>query len=271
MSLQMNPIKNDFKRKLIAGELQFGLWAALADPYVTEVLATAGFDWLLIDNEHAPNDVRSTLAQLQAVAAYASCPVVRPVKTETAIIKQLLDIGAQTLLLPMIDTAEQAQEAVAATRYPPEGVRGVGSALARASRWNRVPDYLNMAAGELCVLVQVETVMGLGNLSAIAGVDGVDGVFFGPADLSASMGLLGKPGALEVREAIRQGIRVVRELGKAAGVLAPDRAFAQEYQDAGATFIAVGTDTGLLSTAAAQLAASYRNLEPVLKPERGAY
>src|SRR5579859_6711319 len=152
MSLPHNP----FKRALAEGRPQFGLWAALADAYVTELLATAGFDWLLIDNEHAPNDVRSTLAQLQAVSAYRSHPVVRPVKSDTALIKQLLDIGAQTLLLPMIDTEEQAREGVAATRYPPQGVRGVGSALARASRWNRVPDYLNNAAEDLCVLLQVE-------------------------------------------------------------------------------------------------------------------
>ncbi|RDU98883.1 4-hydroxy-2-oxoheptanedioate aldolase [Trinickia dinghuensis] len=267
----MNPIENRFKRDLAKGEPQFGLWAALADAYVTEVLATAGFDWLLIDNEHAPNDVRSTLAQLQAMSAYASHPVVRPVKSDTAIIKQLLDIGVQTLLLPMIDTAEDAREAVAATRYPPEGVRGVGSALARASRWNRVPGYLNTAANELCVLVQVETVKGLANLRSIADVDGVDGVFFGPADLSASMGLLGKPGAPEVREAIRKGIQIVRQRGKAAGVLAADREFAQEYIEAGATFVAVGTDTGLLSAAASQLAASYKGSDTVANSERGGY
>src|SRR5579859_4819444 len=212
-------VENRFKRALAEGKPQFGLWAALADAYVTELLATAGFDWLLIDNEHAPNDVRSTLAQLQAVAAYASHPVVRPVRSDSALIKQLLDIGAQTMLLPMIDTAEQAADAVAATRYPPQGIRGVGSALARASRWNRIPDYLNTAAHELCVLVQVETVQGMENLSAIAAVEGVDGVFFGPSDLSASMGLLGKPGDVRVREAIRNGIQTVLRAGKAAGVL----------------------------------------------------
>ncbi|SIT49218.1 putative 2,4-dihydroxyhept-2-ene-1,7-dioic acid-like aldolase [Paraburkholderia piptadeniae] len=253
----MECVQNRFKRGLAQGEPQFGLWTALADAYVVELLATAGFDWLLIDNEHAPNDVRSTLAQLQAVSAYRSHPVVRPVKSDAALTKQLLDIGAQTLLLPMIDTEEQAQAAVAATRYPPLGVRGVGSALARASRWNRVPDYLATASDELCVLVQVETVQGLSNLDAIAKVDGVDGVFFGPADLSASMGFLGKPGEPVVREAIREGIRTVRAAGKAAGVLAPDRAFAAEYLEAGATFVAVGTDAGLLSRAAADLAASY--------------
>ncbi|MFL9867583.1 4-hydroxy-2-oxoheptanedioate aldolase [Paraburkholderia fungorum] len=263
--------QNTFKRALAEGKPQFGLWAALADAYVTELLATAGFDWLLIDNEHAPNDVRSTLAQLQAVAAYASHPVVRPVRSDSALIKQLLDIGAQTLLLPMIDTAEQAADAVAATRYPPQGIRGVGSALARASRWNRIPDYLNTAADELCVLVQVETVQGLENLSAIAAVEGVDGVFFGPADLSASMGLLGKPGDARVREAICSGIRTVRDAGKAAGVLAPDAGIAAEYLAAGATFVAVGTDTGLLSRAAADLAASYKKIAVMAAPVKGGY
>ncbi|ASW00555.1 4-hydroxy-2-oxoheptanedioate aldolase [Paraburkholderia aromaticivorans] len=267
MSLPQNP----FKRALAAGEPQFGLWAALADAYVTELLATAGFDWLLVDNEHAPNDVRSTLAQLQAVAAYASHPVVRPVRSDSALIKQLLDIGAQTLLLPMIDTPDEAADAVSATRYPPAGIRGVGSALARASRWNRIPDYLNTAADELCVLVQVETVRGLENLPAIAAVDGVDGVFFGPADLSASMGLLGKPGDASVREAIRNGIRTVRGAGKAAGVLAPDSAIAADYLEAGATFVAVGTDTGLLSRAAADLAASYKKTTAMAASPKGGY
>jgi 4-hydroxy-2-oxoheptanedioate aldolase len=263
--------QNTFKRALAEGKPQFGLWAALADAYVTELLATAGFDWLLIDNEHAPNDVRSTLAQLQAVAAYASHPVVRPVRSESALIKQLLDIGAQTLLLPMIDTAEQAADAVAATRYPPQGIRGVGSALARASRWNRIPDYLTTAANELCVLVQVETVQGMENLPAIAAVDGVDGVFFGPSDLSASMGLLGKPGHPTVREAIRNGIQTVRRAGKAAGVLAPDPAIAADYLEAGATFVAVGTDTGLLSRAAADLAGSYKTTAALAASPKGGY
>jgi 4-hydroxy-2-oxoheptanedioate aldolase len=263
--------QNTFKRALAEGKPQFGLWAALADAYVTELLATAGFDWLLIDNEHAPNDVRSTLAQLQAVAAYASHPVVRPVRSDSALIKQLLDIGAQTLLLPMIDTAEQAADAVAATRYPPQGIRGVGSALARASRWSRIPDYLTTAANELCVLVQVETVQGMENLPAIAAVDGVDGVFFGPSDLSASMGLLGKPGHPTVREAIRNGIQTVRRAGKAAGVLAPDPAIAADYLEAGATFVAVGTDTGLLSRAAADLAGSYKTTAALAASPKGGY
>jgi 4-hydroxy-2-oxoheptanedioate aldolase len=255
MDLPTNP----FKKALAQGVPQFGLWAAFADAYVTESLATAGFDWLLVDNEHAPNDLRSTLSQLQAVAPYRSHPVVRPVRSDTAIIKQLLDIGAQSLLLPMIDTAEQAREAVAATRYPPHGVRGVGSGLARASRWSSVPGYLDKAAAEICVLVQVETVLGLGNLAAIADVEGVDGVFFGPADLSASMGLLGKAGADPVRAAIRSGIAAVTRAGKAAGVLAPDESHAREYLAAGATFVAVGTDVSLLGSAARALLKTYRS------------
>jgi len=263
---------NRFKRALSEGTPQFGLWAAFADSYVTECLASTGFDWLLIDNEHAPNDVRSTLVQLQAMAPYASHPVVRPVRSDTAIIKQMLDIGAQTLLLPMIDTPEQAREAVEATRYPPHGVRGVGSGLARASRWSRVPNYLQQAADELCVLVQVETTTGLSHLSAIADVEGVDGVFFGPSDLSASMGLLGKGGAEPVREAIRNGIDLVRRAGKAAGVLAPDETYAREYLAAGATFVAVGTDVSLLSTAAHKLLVKYRDgSDDRQKADRGGY
>lgn len=171
---------NHFKHAIAQGTAQYGLWAAFADAYVTEALAGAGFDWLLVDNEHAPNDLRSTLAQLQAVAPYHSHPVVRPVRSDAALIKQLLDIGVQTLLLPMIDTPEQAAEAVAATRYPPQGIRGVGAGLARASRWNRVPNYLGRAAEELCVLVQAETVVAMDNLAAIAAVEGVDGVFLAP-------------------------------------------------------------------------------------------
>jgi 4-hydroxy-2-oxoheptanedioate aldolase len=263
---------NNFKRALSQGELQLGLWAAFADAYVTEALAGADFDWLLIDNEHAPNDLRSTLAQLQSVAPYRSHPVVRPVRSDTAIIKQMLDIGVQTLLLPMIDTQEQAVEAIEATRYPPNGVRGVGAGLARASRWNRVAGYLDAAEAELCVLVQVETVKGLENLPGIASTEGVDGVFFGPADLSASMGLLGKPGAEPVRRAICDGIAIVRQAGKAAGVLAPDRTIADEYIAAGATFVAIGTDVGLLGAAAKALLTSYR-AAPITPnaSERGGY
>lgn len=244
---------NAFKRALAAGRPQYGLWAALADSYVTEVLANTGYDWLLIDNEHAPNDLRTTLAQLQALAPYATHPVVRPPVANRVEIKRLLDVGAQTLLLPMIDTPEQAAEVVAATRYPPAGVRGVGSSLARASRWNHVPGYLDTASREICVLVQAETVTAVKNLDAIARVDGVDGVFFGPSDLSASMGLLGQAGNPKVRDAVVAGIKTVCAAGKAAGVLTGDKALATAYLDAGALFVAVGTDIGVLRAAATNL------------------
>lgn len=251
----MDMPRNPFKQALREGRAQWGLWVGLADAYVAELLATTGCDWLLIDGEHAPNDLRSTLAQLQAVAPYPSHPIVRPPIGDMALIKQLLDIGAQTLLVPMVESAAQAAQVVAATRYPPRGVRGVGSALARSSRWNQVEGYLQRADDELCVLVQVESASAMAQVAAIAAVEGVDGVFFGPADLSASMGHLGEPAHPAVQQAIVAGIAAVRAAGKAAGVLAADQALARRYADAGAQFVAVGVDASLLVRAArAQLA-----------------
>jgi 4-hydroxy-2-oxoheptanedioate aldolase len=257
----MRNSENSFKRALRESRRQIGLWAGLADPYVAELLANAGFDWLLFDAEHAPNDVRSVLAQLQAVAPYPVQPIVRPVQGDPALIKQYLDIGAQTLLIPMVESAEQAARIVAATRYPPEGVRGVGSALARASRWNRIENYLHTASDEICVLVQVESVNALQNLDAIVRVDGVDGVFFGPADLSASMGHRGNPADPSVQEAIVAGIECVKRHGKAAGILASAPELARKYLDVGALFVAVGVDTTLLLRAATQLAAMFKGPE----------
>jgi 4-hydroxy-2-oxoheptanedioate aldolase len=248
---------NAFKAAMKRGEAQIGLWVGLADPYVAELLATAGFDWLLIDGEHAPNDVRSALAQLQALAAYPVSAVVRPVEGRTAFIKQYLDIGALTLLVPMVDDAAQAAEIVAATRYAPRGVRGLGSALARASRWSGIDEYVQHADEEICVLVQVESARGIANVAEIAAVEGVDGVFFGPADLSASMGHLGRPQHPEVRKAIDDGIAAVRAAGKAPGILATDPALARGYLAAGALFVAVGLDTALLGRSARALAAEF--------------
>jgi 4-hydroxy-2-oxoheptanedioate aldolase len=249
---------NGFKHALQRGMPQIGLWVGLANAYVAELLATAGFDCLVIDAEHAPNDPRSVLSQLQALAPYRVHPLVRPVHGTTELVKQYLDIGAQTLIIPMIETAEQARQMVAATRYPPRGVRGVGSALARASRWNQIDDYLRRSDAEICVLVQVESVQGMTQLEAIAAVDGVDGVFFGPADLAASMGLLGKTADPAVHAAILQGISTVRRAGKAAGTLTVDRRLAREYLDHGALFVAVGVDTLLLVKAATELVAQFK-------------
>lgn len=268
--MQLAP--NLFKRALRERRTQIGLWLGLADPYAAEALAGTGFDWLLIDAEHAPNDVRSVLAQLQAVAPYPVHPIVRPVIGDVPLIKQLLDVGAQTLLIPVVESAEQAERMVAAMRYPPRGIRGVGSALARSSRWNQIDRYLHRADDEMCVLVQVETRAGLDNLAAIAAVDGVDGVFFGPADLSASLGLLGQPAHPQVQRAITEGIATVLAAGKAPGVLSADLQLARDYLAAGALFVAVGVDTTLLVRAATALAMSFKSPPETPAAEgRGAY
>jgi len=248
---------NPFKAALKARQPQIGLWLSMADPYLAEVSASAGFDWLLIDGEHAPNDLRSTLASLQAVAPYRSQPVVRAVAGEVPLIKQLLDIGAQSLLIPMVDTAEQARAIVSATRYPPLGIRGVGSAVGRASRWSARTDYLDHADDEVCLLVQAETATALKNLEAICAVDGVDGVFIGPADLAASMGHRGKPGHPVVQAAIEQAMKTIVASGKAAGTLTSDPALARRYLALGCTFVATGVDILLYANAARRLASDF--------------
>lgn len=256
---------NTFKQRL-ANDQQIGLWIGLADSYSAELAANAGFDWLLFDGEHAPNDVRSLLTQLQAVAPYSSSAVVRPAVGDAVVIKQLLDIGAQTLLVPMVDTAEQARELVRAMWYPPEGIRGVGAALARASRWNNIPDYLARANEEMCLLVQIETHTALGNLEEIAAVDGVDGVFIGPADLAASMGHRGNPGHPEVQRAIEDAIARIRRAGKAAGILMADEKLAKRYLELGCAFVAVGVDTSLLMRTLTALAARFKEQAPAAAP-----
>lgn len=250
---------NTFKVRLQSGEAQIGLWLGLADPYCAELAANAGFDWLLIDGEHAPNDLRGMLGQLQAVAPYPSHPVIRPVIGDTALIKQVLDIGVQTLLVPMVESAEQARELVRAIHYPPSGVRGVGSALARASRWNSIPGYLDKADEQMCLLVQIENQEGLANLDAIAAVEGVDGVFIGPADLSASMGFRGNPGHPDVQAAIEDAIARIQKAGKAAGILSADQKLARRYIELGAAFVAVGVDTTVLMRGLQTLAATFKD------------
>jgi 4-hydroxy-2-oxoheptanedioate aldolase len=249
---------NHFKAGLKSKNTSFGLWLALADPYSAELCASAGFDWVVIDQEHAPNDLRSTLAQLQAVAAYPVHTIVRPPLGEVHTIKQLLDIGVQTILIPMMESAEQAAEMVRAMRYPPTGVRGVGAAIARSSRWQAVPDYLQKANDEVCLLVQIETQAGFRNIEAIARVDGVDGLLIGPSDLAASFGLLGQSTHPTVHQAIGEAVSRIRATGKAAGILGTDEKTTREYIEFGCTFVAVGADTMLLATAARELAKKYR-------------
>ncbi|OUJ11071.1 hypothetical protein HK28_04815 [Acetobacter sp. DsW_063] len=260
---------NSFKRALSSGYSQLGIWASFADPYATEAVATIGADWLLIDGEHGPNDVRSILAQLQAVAPYASHPVVRVVDANPSVIKQVLDIGAQTLMVPMIDTAEQARAVAAATRYPPKGIRGVGAALGRASRWASIPDYADSGVQEICVIVQVESVKGLANIDEIVSVEGVDGVFFGPVDLSASMDLMDQPTHPDVVRAIEHGASVARAAGKAAGVLATDVERAKGYLAAGVQFVAVGIDILMLVNSGRSLLREFRGDRDEKRPSYG--
>ncbi|OLO05345.1 MULTISPECIES: HpcH/HpaI aldolase/citrate lyase family protein [Salinicola] len=258
MQLPSNP----FKRSL-DGTPRYGCWAGFGTGYATEILATTGFDWLLIDGEHAPNTVPSVLAQLQAIAPYAiapgACaPVVRTVNHDPALIKQLLDIGAQTLMIPMVDTAEQAEKLVAATRYPPHGFRGVGGGLTRATRWDSVEDYLAHAHEELCLVVQVESRTGVDNAEAIAATEGVDAIFVGPVDLSTGVGHAGNPNHPDVQAMIRHTLEVTHAAGKAAGILAPAEADAKRYAQWGFDFIAVGIDISLLRQAAVETIARYK-------------
>lgn len=250
---------NRFKAALAEGKQQIGLWMGLANPYTAEICAGAGFDWLVIDGEHAPNnDLQLILAQLQALAAYPVNPVVRVPVGETWLIKQVLDIGAQTVLVPMVESGAQAAELVRAMRYPPDGVRGVGAALARASGFNRIKDYLETANREACLLLQVESRAGMAAIEEIAALEGVDGIFIGPADLAADMGYLGNPGAPEVKAAVLDGIRRIVAAGKAPGILTSDQGFASECMDAGAVFVAVGVDVTLFSGATANLATTFQ-------------
>ncbi|MDY4479824.1 MAG: 4-hydroxy-2-oxoheptanedioate aldolase [[Pasteurella] aerogenes] len=251
-------MQNTFKQALKEKRAQIGLWVGLADGYACELAANAGFDWLLLDAEHAPNDLRSLLHQLQTTAAYPVTPIIRPVIGEAHLIKQMLDIGVQTLLIPMVETAEQARQLVQAIHYPPRGMRGVGSALARASRWNNIPNYLHQADEEICLLVQVENKVGLENLAEIVDVEGVDGVFIGPADLSASLGHLGNPSHPDVQQAIEEAIKTITRAGKAAGILYADERMAKHYLAQGCTFVAVGVDTSLLMQSLKNLAQKFK-------------
>lgn len=248
---------NPFKARLSEGGM-IGLWLGLTSPLVAELCARRGFDWLVIDGEHAPNDLGTILAQLQAIGQTDAAPVVRVPIGEAWLIKQVLDLGAQTVLVPMIETADQAEAMVAAMRYPPQGVRGVGAALARASKFNGIADYLTTANDQTCLILQIESRRGLENLDAITAVDGVDGVFIGPADLAADMGYLGKPGADEVKAAIETAIRRILAASKAAGILTSDHGQAARYLDMGAQFVAVGSDVGLISGAAGSLHAKFK-------------
>ena len=238
------PFPNAFKRRLAAGETLIGCWCSLANPITTEVLGIAGFDWLLLDGEHSPNDVTTFIPQLMALKDSASAPIARPASNNPVEIKRLLDAGFYNFLVPMIESADEARRAVAATRYPPRGVRGVSTSQ-RSNRYGTVPGYFAGIDEQICVLVQIESRKGLEAAVEIASVDGVDGVFIGPADLSAAVGHLNDANHAESQAAIAQVFGAVKQVGKAIGILAPVEADARRYLEMGARFVAVGSDLGV--------------------------
>ncbi|MDO9063510.1 MAG: aldolase/citrate lyase family protein [Microbacterium sp.] len=255
MPLRLRPT---FRDALARGDRSLaGIWVCSGSPLVAEICAGAGLDWVLIDMEHSPNGLESVLAQLQAVAAYPVTPVVRVPIGDVVMIKQVLDLGAQSILVPMVSSKADAEAAVAAVRYPPRGARGVGSALARSARWNRVDGYLTDADEHVSLFVQIETSAGVEAAAEIAAVDGVDGVFVGPSDLAASMGLLGQQTHPDVVAAVLRAFDAVRGVGKPVGVNAFDPAAADSYIAAGASFVLVGADVALLARGSEALAARF--------------
>ncbi len=249
--------RNRFRAGLESGKTQFGLWLGIPDPSVAEIMAGAGFDWLLVDHEHGPYELNDVMSHLQAIAPYDVAPIVRPVDGDPALLKKLCDIGAQSFIVPMVDTPGHAAEIVAAVKYPPQGRRGLAPSMARAARWNAVPGYLDEANDEMCVIVQAETTTAIGNLDAIINTDGVDGVFIGPSDLSASMGHVGNASHPEVVEVVGDALKTIRAAGKHAGLLCLDETHVGHFVDCGANFVGVGVDTLLLGNAARALAQKY--------------
>ncbi len=248
---------NHFKRAIKSGQSQIGLWCSLASNVSVEIVAGSGFDWLLLDTEHSPNELPMVFSQLQAVMENQVQPIVRPPWNDHVMIKRFLDAGVQTLLIPMIQTVAEAEQAVASTRYPPRGVRGFASA-SRSSRFGRVKDYHTRCEEELCVLVQIETKLGLDNLDAIARVDGVDGVFIGPGDLSAGLGYLGDQTNPAMVRVYDDAIDRIKAAGRAPGFLTGDEALARRCIERGCLFTAVGADSGILARGSEQLAAKFR-------------
>ncbi|WP_251438634.1 HpcH/HpaI aldolase/citrate lyase family protein [Microbacterium sp. USTB-Y] len=255
MPLRLSPT---FRERLAGADRPLiGMWACTGSPVVTEIAAGSGLDWLLVDGEHSANTLDTLQVQLQVAAAYPITPLVRVPWNDPVIIKQVLDLGAQNLIVPMVSSADEARAAVAATRYPPQGMRGVGSALARSARWNRVEGYLAEAAQHVSVTVQIETAAGVARAAEIAAVDGVDAVFVGPSDLAASLGLLGQQTHPDVMAAVEQVFAAVTAAGKPVGVNAFDPAAADAYIAAGAAFVAVGADVALLARASEALATRF--------------
>jgi 4-hydroxy-2-oxoheptanedioate aldolase len=248
---------NKFKRALKEGRPQIGMWSSLSSHIVAEILAHAGFDWVLLDTEHSPNELPMVQSQLHAMTGGTATPVVRPAWNDMVLVKRYLDIGAQTLLLPYVQTVEEASNAVRYSRYPPQGVRGVAGST-RAAGYGRIKDYMNRAHEELCVLVQAETRLALRNLEGIAAVEGVDGIFIGPNDLAADLGHLGNWQHPEVWKVMEDAAKRIRKAGKAPGILVGE-VDGKRCLDMGYLFVAVGADTGMLVRGSDALAARFRS------------
>jgi 2-dehydro-3-deoxyglucarate aldolase len=252
MSVPYTAFPNPFRRDIIAGRKLIGCWCSLASPITTEVLGLAGFDWLLLDGEHSPNDVLTFIPQLMALKDSSSAPVVRPQWNDTVEIKRLLDAGFYNFLIPFIESAADARRAVAATRYPPEGVRGV-SVSQRSNRYGTVKDYMKVINDNITVLLQIESRAGVKAVDEICAVPGVDGIFIGPSDLAAGFGQLGDPLHPEVQDAMQNVFACAKAHGKPVGILAPAEADARRYMEMGATFVAVGSDLGVFRAASQAL------------------
>lgn len=251
----MNRLKQAFAEK----RPTVGLWQSLANAYTAEVCATAGYDWLLFDGEHSPSTLQTLLGQLQAVSSYPLEPVARPPSADPIAIKQYLDLGFRSLIVPMINTADEARRLVAATRFPPEGIRGVAIAASRAAGFGANPNYATEINGELCVIAQIESRTALGEIEAIAAVPGIDGLFIGPSDLAASLGHLGHAAHPDVRAAIADALTRIKATGKPAGMFAADAEQAKAYLAAGFSFVSAGTDVGLLARGARELLARVKS------------
>lgn len=247
-----------FKEQLRQGRPLLGLWQALASGYSAEICARQGFDWLLLDGEHSPNSIGTLLAQAQAIAAFPVEPIVRVPFGEPVVIKQYLDLGLHTLLVPMVETAEHARELVRACRYPPHGIRGVSSATSRGADFGLDADYLHTASERITLIVQIESRKGLENLPAIAEVEGVDALFIGPSDLAASLGHIDEPLHPEVTAAIDQARAAIAAAGKPAGIFAVSPEHARQAIADGFAFVSVGTDIGLLISGARQVLQAVR-------------
>jgi len=262
---------NPFKQALAEGRLQIGFWQSLATTITAEISAHAGFDWLLLDGEHGVNHLISIRDQLQVIDPSPSQAVVRIASVDVVQVKQVMDAGAQTVLVPIVNTAADAELMARAMRYPPEGIRGNGAGVARVSGYGRNPDYLKGANDAACLLVQVETRQALDNLDAIAATDGVDGVFIGPAYLATSLGHHGNPGHPEVQSAIESAIKRILAAGKAPGILIGDETLARRYIELGALFVAVGSDVSVLVNGTSALAARYKGKTSTTKPGTAVY